>query len=125
MNTLTLLNKPHELTQSSTYFNGAFYDHANWEIDRNILTFQGYKIATHRVWFDTTLRLPAVLDEIEDRFIKKYTEKYGFLSLKTRIFLGVRGEFVYKKRLYRKFTTNIWTVIDNKGDSYERSTNQE
>lgn len=119
MNTLILLDTPHWLTQATINFNNAYFDHVKWEIHENILTFEGYEIETgNAVWKTYTLNL----DRIEDRFIKTYSEKYGFLSLKKRTFQGVRGLYVFKKRIYTKITTNIWTVI---GENHERTTNKE
>ena len=119
MNTLTLLETPHWLTHATINFNGAYFDHTKWSIDKNILTFEGYEIETgNAAWHTYTKNL----DRIEDRFIKRYSESYGFLSLKKRTFLGVRGLYVFKERIYTQITTNIWTVI---GENNERTTNKE
>lgn len=123
MNTLIIQKNPDTLTKSKIKFNGAYYDHVQWNIRENILTFEGYKIKTRSAlgWSDTILKVG--LDKVEDRFIKSFSEKYGFLYLKKRKYRGVIGEYVLKKRTYYKITTNIWTVIGEKNHE-QRSTNK-
>lgn len=125
MNTLIIKKNPDKLTQSHIKFNDVYFDHVKWDIRENTLTFEGYEIQTGIAlcfpMMDDVLRHG--LDKIEDRFIKIYTEKYGFLYLKKRKFRGVTGKYVFKIRHYKKITTNVWTVI---GENHEqRSTNQE
>lgn len=123
MNILVLKKTPDPLTKSKTKFNGAWFDHVEWTIRENILTFEGYKIETLTAFWWNDAILKVGLDKIEDRFIKNFTEKYGFLYLKKRKFRGVTGEYVLKKRNYYKITTNIWTVI-GENDHEQRSTNK-
>lgn len=126
MNTLTLLKTPNKLTQSKFRFNRAYFDHVRLEVNGNILTFEGYVIVSGDAW-GYILRRAEHLNKIEERFIKTFYERHGFCWLKKRKFYGVTGEYVLKERIYKKYTTNVWTIINKTGDNHdwERITNQE
>lgn len=123
IHTLEILSEPHELTKAKFKFNRKLYENVKWKMVENVLSFEGDQIQTDRIWHyrKTELNL------IEDKFIHTYTERHGFLWLKKREYRAVIGEYIFKKRIHKNITTNVWSIIDHnhEGGYYERTTNQE
>lgn len=122
IHTLEILSEPHELTKAKFKFNRKLYENVKWKIVKNVLYFEGDHIKTDCIWHIRRSNL----DKIEDKFIETFTERYGFLWLRKREYKGVIGQYIFKKRIHKKITTNVWSIIDhNEGGSNGRINSKE